>query len=167
MARATSVCMERCGTGQRRVRNVMCAWRRLRTRGCSDYANRRYSVWCKYLPIGTFLYNVLKLRSSKCSDLRYRRHTQSLPIRHPWLSGSLPERRVQALLMKYRTLTTSKFQTYHIVHVQIGRYMHLHIFAVCMNGGCRLCCSWPSKCAWGDGVGAKRAGKDGLLQTGK
>ena len=156
-ARATSVCMERCGTGRRRVRNAMCAWRRLRTRESNGHANYRYSVCCMYLSIGTFLYNVLKLRSSKCSDWRYQRHTQPLPIRHPWLSGSLPEHRVQALLIEYRTLTTSKFQTYHIVHVQIGRYMHLHISVVCMNIGCRHCCSWPSRCAWWDEVGVKQA----------
>jgi len=38
--------------------------------------------------------------------------TKPLPIRHPWLSGSLPEHRVQVFLILFRTLSISKFQTY-------------------------------------------------------
>ena len=43
-------------------------------------------------------YNELQPRNTKCSNLQSLMLPQPLPIRHPWLSGSLFEHRVQTLL---------------------------------------------------------------------
>ena len=91
-----------------------------------------------YSTTGSCIYDVLKLRGSKCSDRcdegvrnrrtgiapsrcsaagcrahpKYERCSYALSSRHPWLSGGLFEHRVQTLLISYRTLRTTKLQTY-------------------------------------------------------
>mgnify|MGYP007047306112 CR=1 FL=1 len=60
-----------------------------------------------YPPPFLQIYDVLELRSTRCSDIHI-----IPPIRHPWLSGGLVEHRVQPLLHTYRTSRTSKSQTY-------------------------------------------------------
>ena len=107
MARATSVCMERCGTGQRRVRNVMCAWRRLRTRGCSDYANRRECEAHVFV-------NVLQLRYTRYSDVYSGcgRNRRRFDIHVS--TAACPNIRVWTFLEMNRIPSISKLQTYHI-----------------------------------------------------
>ena len=82
-------------------------------------------------------------------------------------TAACPNIRVWTFLELNRIPSISKLQTYHIFSEYIYKYMHLHSFAVCMNVGCRLWCSWPSRCAWWDEVGAKQAGLGELLQAGK